>query len=641
MKKITYLVIGLFLSMFASCNYLNIEPYLNDLMTDDSVFTNKLYIQRYIYGAAAYLPQEGNLICKSASPAGTATDETVISWKLSDYMGMYLLLDEVNAYTDFYNNWEHYYQGIRKVNTVLTRMGEAQSLTVAEANELRGQCYFLRAYFYMLLWEKYGPVPIMPDEPLDLTLPNDELSHERATYDETVDYICNDFEQAAELLPKARVVSAIDMPTSGAALAFASRVRLTAASPQYNGNVYYSQWTRKSDGVNYINTTKDNSKWAQAAYYAKQVIDQNIYSIYTAASDANTRPLPEGVPNTPFPNGAGGIDPYHSYKDMFDGTVPDEQNTELIYRSGISDDEIKICMPVLFNGWSGLGVTQNLVDMYRMSDGKDIKESADYKPTEFKSVGQIDYATNYSLRGELSCMYLDREPRFYATIGFSGRYWDGSSNQTEASRRGQQIWYYKDGNGGMNQAASGSDNYLLTGYTSVKYIYYTDNNYLGTFQAKSFPVIRYAEVLLNYVEALNNLEGSYEINGQKFERNEQEMVTYFNMIRYRGGLPGITNADAENPERMQELIERERAVEFALEGRRYHDMRRWGKAAVFGEPVYGLNINSRANQKEQFYRPSILTHAYATRIYKPKMVFTPIPDGIMRRNLKLDQNPDW
>lgn len=640
MKTIKGILTGLLLSTLASCNYLNVEPYLNDLMTDDSVFTKKEYVQRYLWGAAGYLPTEGNLTFKSSSPAGTATDECIMSWKYEDYMGMYLLLDEINPYTNYYNNWENYYKGIRKANTILTRLAEVPNMTGFEQREIMGLTHFLRGYYYMLLLESYGPMPIIPDEPLDMTESNTELSYPRATYDEAVDYICNDFDQAAEYLPSTRIVAEMDKPTSGAAYAFACRVRLTQASTQYNGNNYYASWTRKTDGANYINQTYDERKWAQAAVYAQKIMLQNIYQIYTVPSDYNTRPLPDNVSNATFPDGAGGIDPYHSYKDMFDGTAHDEENTELIYRSAISDNEIQICMPTLYNGWNGLGVTQKLVDAYRMNDGKDINESDKYTETGYTNPN-MTYASNYELRAEISNMYIDREPRFYATIGFSGRNWNGSSNTIDPSKTNVIFQYYKDGNAGMLHSGDNGENYPLTGYTSVKYVYYTDNFFNGSIQPKTFSVIRYAEILLNYVEALNNLTRSHTIDGITVSRNPAEMVKYFNMIRYRAGLPGITVNDITSPQEFQKLIERERFVEFAMEGRRYHDLRRWNKTDEFSTTIYGMNVQTYQNNRDAFYKRTPVTHAYARRSFKPKMVFTPIPDNILRRNLKLDQNPGW
>lgn len=640
MKAIKGIFAGILFSTLASCNYLNVEPYLNDLMTDDSVFTKKEYVQSYLWGAAGFLPTEGNLIFKSSSPAGTATDECVMAWKYEDYMGMYLLLDEINPYSDYYNNWEKYYKGIRKANTILTRISEVPNMSNFERREIEGMAYFLRAYFYMLLWESYGPVPILPEKPLDLTQSNESLSYPRATYDETVDYICSNFDQAAEYLPSSRPVASMDQPTSGAAYAFASRVRLTQASSWYNDNTYYASWLRKTDGAHFMSQSNDEEKWARAAVYAQKVMRQNLYQIFTVASDQYTRPLPENVSHDAFPNGAGGIDPYHSYKDMFDGTAHDEENTELIYRSSIADSEIQVCMPTLYNGWNGLAVNQKLVDAYRMNDGADILESGQYSETGYTHTNYT-YANNYELKGELFNMYINREPRFYATIGFSGRFWNGESNQTEAAKRNQQIWYYKDGNGGMNQGGDNGENYLLTGYSNVKYVYYADNFFNGSIQPKTFPVIRYAEVLLNYVEAINNLNQSYTIDGITVSRNPSEIVKYFNMIRYRAGLPGIKEADIQTTEETQKLIERERFVEFAFEGRRYHDLRRWGKTDEFSKTIYGMNIEARQNNKDAFYKRTPVTHAYARRIFKPKMVFTPIPDNMLRKNLKLDQNLGW
>ena len=82
------------------------------------------------------------------------------------------------------------------------------------------------------------------------------------------------------------------------------------------------------------------------------------------------------------------------------------------------------------------------------------------------------------------------------------------------------------------------------------------------------------------MEALNELEGSYtdEATGITVTRDVEEMRKYFNMIRFRAGLPGITDAELNDVEKMREAIKMERKIEFALEGYRYHDLRRWGDA---------------------------------------------------------------
>mgnify|MGYP000925106651 CR=1 FL=1 len=138
-----------------------------------------------------------------------------------------------------------------------------------------GRCYFLRAYYYYLLLLQYGPVPIVPDQAFPVDSDVEAMSLERATYDQCVDYICKNMESAYEYLPEKREASAdINIPSKGAALATMSRVLLYAASPWYNGNKFYADWTR-TDGNHFINQTEDNSKWGKAAVAAKRIMNMN------------------------------------------------------------------------------------------------------------------------------------------------------------------------------------------------------------------------------------------------------------------------------------------------------------------------------------------------------------------------------
>ena len=119
--------------------------------------------------------------------------------------------------------------------------------------------------------------------------------------------------------------------------------------------------------------------------------------------------------------------------------------------------------------------------------------------------------------------------------------------------------------------------------------------------------------MLNYVEAMNEMEGTYtdDVHNVTVSRNTAEMVKYFNMIRYRAGLPGITEADASDKAKMRELIKRERQVEFALEGRRFFDLRRWGDlASTMASPFTVLNVDARSNEQQKFYTRTISSYQY-------------------------------
>jgi hypothetical protein len=236
----------------------------------------------------------------------------------------------------------------------------------------------------------------------------------------------------------------------------------------------------------------------------------------------------------------------------------------------------------------------------------------------------------------------NREPRYYACIGFNHCLWPGTAYTGSGTDvTDMNVTYYKDGN------ARGSDmNYNRTGYTIRKWANQEDNlDYWGKVKQKTYPIIRYAEVLLGYVEAMNEMEDSYtdEVTGITVTKNIPEMVRYFNQIRYRSGLPGITEAQASNYDEMKELIKHERQIEFFFEDHRYYDLRRWMDAPkVMGTPVTGLDVNARSSERESFYTTKIWnTETAMKRVWHNKMYFFPISQSVLDRNGKLVQNPGW
>jgi hypothetical protein len=159
---------------------------------------------------------------------------------------------------------------------------------------------------------------------------------------------------------------------------------------------------------------------------------------------------------------------------------------------------------------------------------------------------------------------------------------------------------------------------------------------------KPFPIIRYAEILLSYAEALNQLEGEYtiEIDGipQTFFRDGEAIRKAFNQVRYRAGLPGLT--ETPDPETMLAKIKKERMIEFLYENRRYYDIRRWGDYEESeNEPIRGMNT---AGTKDSYYQRVIpASNRITNRIVSRKFVFMPIPKVELKRLPSFDQNPGW
>lgn len=643
-----------FIFGMTSCeSYLDVDRYFYDKTTIDSVFMSKVRINEYINGAAALLPKEHFLFTESPFPFGLGSDECFASWEDQRHAAMYFLLGDETPQNVHYNNWGNFYKGIRKANIVLTRINECKDITDMERRDYTGRAHFLRGYFYYCLLRQYGPVPILPDQPIGVDAELDEASVERNTYDECVDYICSDMEQAATYLPSDREQTYQYVPTQGAALAVISRIRLYAASPWYNGNTRYSDW-KTSDGRNFISPTEDQAKWGKAAVAAKRIIDLGKYALYTSPRTEFTLPLPSTISSSAFPDGAGDIDPYLSYKNTFDGTVQASMNPELIYYCK-ADYGGKIKMPQwigapsYLGGGNGMNVCMDLIDSYRMIDGNDIHHSsATYPYPDAAHAGDpigtgYSFSENYQISGNLARVDNNREPRFYATIGYNHCIWPGTSYVGTDNVTNVEVTYYADGNAAP--APDLPNDYCRTGYTVRKYIHQEDNlKAESAMRPKIFPLIRYAEILLNYVEAMNEMKDSYtDENGITVSRDINEMRKYFNMVRYRGGMPGITEAELNDVSLMREAIKLERKIEFALEGYRYHDVRRWGIATeAYTTPIVGFNVKVKKNDRAGYYTRTILdTEKIEKRVFSQKSYFFPIPRTVLDKNGKLVQNPGW
>ena len=634
--------------MFSSCNYLDVQDHVYDMTPLDSVFARSDYLFKYLNGASAFLPNTGNLYSHSYGPFQIAVDECQMSWKKDEFGGAFLYLGEVSPENvQGYNYWNNYYKGIRKCNMIFARMDECKDLKATDRRDLLGMTHFLRASLYYHIMELYGPAVIMPEAPIVVDNDISEITFPRNTYDECVEYICKDLEAAYLYLDPKRTTTEFNKPTKYAAAFLLSRVRLFQASPWYNGNPFYSGW-KTEEGKNFISQVYNPELWGKSAAAAKRIIMTGVYDLHTVPSSNDTPNFPAASQEM-YPDGVGGIDPLLSYTDMFNGESLSIKNPEIIYpASGFNYQNTRTAFPLFMGGWSGLGVTQKLVDAYYQADGTDYEQTNDF----FEPIGPSKSFSGYTLPGTAARMYDNKEMRFYASIGFSECFWPGTS-VTDPNQQGGKVnvtvTYYADGN--SIKQASNPEDYILTGYTLKKYIHPEDNyTPSGSIKGKTFPQYRYAEVLLNYVEALNEMKGeapySEEVDADgttyTVQYSAEEIMKYFNMIRYRAGLPGISLADAQDQAKVKDLIKRERMIEFAHEGRRYHDLRRWGIAEEEeNKPIQGMNLEAKKTDRRSFYTVTNIMHKYSLRRFEPKMYFYPIPKGVLNKNSKLVQNPGW
>lgn len=670
------------ITLLSSCSdYLNVDKYFKDRLTEEKVFGSKDYCDQWLAGVYAYLSKNNmmDVGSKGAVLPNFADDM---------FFGDARDVDYSKFRNGFYNEgtrqdtWTNAYIGIRDASTLIRYIDINQELSRKQVADYKAQARFLRAYFYWTLLRKYGPIPLLPNDGLDYLVDYEGLACPRNTYDECADYIASEMVLAAQDLPMMRDNRHLVCPTRGAALAARAKVLLYAASPLVNGNTEMADLV-DDRGNRLISQTYDEVKWAKAAAAAKDVMDLNFYELYTAAfrDKAINQAYPATVAppyheiysNRDFPDGWRDIDPFESYRSMFNGDVSASSNPELIFTRGqnqnANEDIVAMGqhqMPSSAGGWNCHGMTQKQCDAYYMNDGlncpgKDSEyagytgyaDRIDPRPRAEGFVTKEEAkAKAYPELGDnqegISKQYASREPRFYASVAYNGSVWEMTSTQ-DPTQRYQKVWYYRDYPNGQQVSAQDSHN-MRTGIGIKKY-YNPQDSYIkdaeSTHSNKVEPAIRYAEILLIYAEALNELsDNAHQIaswDGRKtmsISRSTREMRKAMSQVRVRAGLPDFDEAVYDDPIAFRKNLKRERQIELFAEGHRYYDLRRWKDATIEEVvPVCGCNMNLESAQRVAFHEPTVI--ASLPSVFVKKMYFWPISHSELRKNRKLTQNPGW
>jgi len=515
--------------------------------------------------------------------------------------------------------WSAMYARIRAANIALANLAQPKfDNSSGIADRMKGEMYFMRAYFYNQLLRYYGAIPLIKSP---YTLDNPDFTVARNTYEECVNSIVSDLDSAAILLNGKTL--AAGRATAGAAMALKSRVLLYAASdlhdiPTAKAKSSVIAGFAHPELLGYVSGDRV-ARWQKAKDAAKAVIDLNQYGYKLNLS-------------APVPQAEG----QQNYINMYlsrNGGEADGIFLKYYIRPSFDDWGSwypRNNMPNGYHGWTSSEPTQNLVDSYEMMDG-----------TKF----------DWNNPTQAAAPYENRDPRFYASILYDGAKWkprtaDGAGIDPAGEI---QMGEYEVGSAGSATKFSGLDtrnstienwNGTWTGYAIRKFMD-PDPTLVDMSIRQEVPSIqiRFTEVVLNYAEACMAL-------GQ-----DEEAKKWINAVRFRVGMPAITETGAALIARYQN----ERNIEMLFEEQRFYDVRRWmiaptvlGKQAriiaITGTLKPGKTVTTYRYSKDNYnysYKPQDLGTGKEDRKWDDKVYFLPISRDEINRNSKLVQNPGY
>lgn len=174
------------------------------------------------------------------------------------------------------HRWGNYYRFIGQCHLFLQELQNAQGVTENDKTRWIAEAKFLIAYYHFEVLRFYGPCPIT-DSYIAMDTPNNEYNG-RSHYDYVTNWIVDLLDEASNDLPTTEIKdSEWGRATVAIAKAVKARVLLYAASPLWNGEFPYPDWTNKVETPGYgkelVSTTYDKSKWERALTACNQAIE--------------------------------------------------------------------------------------------------------------------------------------------------------------------------------------------------------------------------------------------------------------------------------------------------------------------------------------------------------------------------------
>lgn len=667
-STIRTLAVATLIGGFSSCaDYLDVSSELSKNLDKEEVFSNSSYLRRWYGEIYATMPNYSQTGLDVQNGGGFYNSWAILSGELVCAHPNVLKFGQ-NTFTTNSSNfhrWANCYKQIRQAMIFLEKApeslgspGDNDYIGAAEMLRMRADVTYLLAYNYFLLFELYGPTPIIPaiadPEMQDIDYPRASVEEMVNHIDGLLNEVINGKYSSAlpETLKNAGATGEdyehnngnynlreILRPTKAAALALRARLWVYAASPLFNGGYEEAVKLVDKEGKR-IFPDHNPEKWKTAKTHLEALLT------FVETRGAKLYKAKDGNPN-------------NSIYELFQ-----YYNDEIIWANGNNDykstgSSMEARTTPGGGGLSGsmgnVGFYQETVDNFFTKNGLDISEDATYNEKGFSELLNVCSQKNHVDKGIFN-MYTNREPRFYAAVTFEGKSWHLYKNDTY---KDYGAYFSKGGAAYRDNTMHARAGYLLYKFNNRDIL--EDNNFNKNF-ARPWIYFRLADFYLYYAEVCNEIDP-----------NNSDIIEYMDAVRERAGIPGYKELAKNgikniigNQELQREAIHRERNIEMLAEGNYYFDMHRWMKAGWTKDESGKLIKNNDSKllirtgmditkKTASFNSSGIATSfenkygkdSYYNRIVIDKypwskaMLLYPIPYDEMQKSKLIVQNPLW
>lgn len=627
--------------LLPGCNYLDMVPE-KDIETVESLFEQRTKVELWWKGLyaelnnifadfrvnTAYLGADEFVTCQALH---SSTLYNLDGLKIADGLQM-----SQNPYGSI---WYRMYVVIRNCNIFLENVDHTYNMSEEDRNWWKADVKAVKAYVYFELVRRYGPICLVPQNmPVDLPVKDYQLPRQHV--DTCFKEIINLLEESMEYVPKhsQRISNYGHTFSLEAVYALKAKVLLYAASPLFNGNAFYSDFKNKN-GELLFNSTYDRNKWllaAEAADKAAEMCEDGGRALVSGATGKKTDLLNKmaDIENMSFSR-------FNNSEYLLEWKYPSTFYQFILPRLVGDDDNFDS------QALGCLSPSMKMVEMYYTANGLPIDADITW-----------NYSNRYKLASESSPVYegvvpmnidvvnlhLRREPRFYACIAGDRMYWQGGTNTADKdynflvkAHKGEEPW------GTQYDFIVSNSWQNINGYWLKKHLFSWFNTlgYANNLQGnETAAIIRLAEVYLMQAEAWN----------EYLDQPDSRVYDPLDKVRERAGVLPVREAwgsYSNNPVKvttkvgMRDIIHQEYGIEFAFEGHRYWDIRRWLTAhQTMNEKQYGWNVIGTTDQAFYNYETGPVVVYSSNKFIAPRDYLDPFDaEEILISGMV--QNPGW